>query len=540
MKPQMRIFISSTWEDLQPERNALEKLLRRLDRPSFVGMEFFGSRPEISKEVCMKEVDDSDIYLGIIGFRYGTIDHETGKSFTELEYRRAMHNRIPCLIYIKSDEASISANQVEQDPANSTKLKAFKTILLREHTVSQFKGIEELMAGVLVDLNTQITKFQRRSSFPAEEQQYTELPSRQTARVPKSYKNKTEDAENRIVSVPIEKEDESSSPDPQTFSKNIWDYLVDIPYMPSRQDRDELVQQAARTPKQEKRVRIWEYFFHLRPQDIGKPQMKAIKRLKLQGDSENQIERLQKAIVALQRQIPEPSTVNQIYQWLEEDIAWLSQHAIDQTGLNRQRIFLGDDTPNPICFIGPAYLQRSKLIPELLLDPREVDRRMHLAAARLDFFSDKRFIDLYGIYYFESFIVTDEVLGNYGCFFDFITGRIYNEQTSELYYSDVVALTTRQQYRKVDLNFFQMVLENAPTFSLSLSSGDSIQVTYASSEYIKNWFRRLMLTPQAEFEFDPDHWLHNPEIAAEKAFKVLRNQLRKHKGTDVEGKVELE
>jgi hypothetical protein len=249
---------------------------------------------------------------------------------------------------------------------------------------------------------------------------------------------------------------------------------------------------------------------------------------------------LRKSVMLLQRQIPPPSTVDEMYRWLEEDIAWLSQHAIEQTGLDKKRVSLGDDTPNPICIIGPAYLQRSKLIPELLLDPREIDRGKHLAAARLDFFSDKRFIDLYGVYYVEFIIVTEDVLGNYGCFFDFITGRIYNEHTSEMYYGDVVALSTRQQYRRVDLPFFKMVLENAPTFSLSLSSGGSIQVTYASSEYIKNWFRRLMLMQQAEFEFDPNLWVRNPEITAEKAVKALRNQLRKHKGTDVEEKAELE
>ena len=397
---------------------------------------------------------------------------------------------------------------------------------------------------------------------------------------------------------------------PNTLSQNIWDYLGDMPYMPSRQDRDELVQQAARIPKQEKRIHIWDYFFHARSEDVGKPHLlqvglrtseKDAKVVTIRAKAKQQtifslivvavtgltalgaflllhnqtielaadgfmilglialilvwqlssreisrIERdwnedatsLRKSVMLLQRQIPPPSTVDEMYRWLEEDIAWLSQHAIEQTGLDQKRVPLGDDTPNPICIIGPAYLQRAKLIPELLLSPREVDRGKHLAAARLDFFSDKRFIDLYGVYYVEFIIVTEDVLGNYGCFFDFITGRIYNEHTSEMYYNDVVALSTRQQYRKVDLPFFKMTLENAPTFSLSLSSSDSIQVTYASSEYIRNWFRRLMQAQQAEFEFDASHWVRNPETTADKAIKALRAQLRKRKGTDVVEKAE--
>jgi hypothetical protein len=240
-------------------------------------------------------------------------------------------------------------------------------------------------------------------------------------------------------------------------------------------------------------------------------------------------------ILTLQKQIPSPVTVDQMYQWLEEDIDWLTQHALEHTGLEQKRVMLDEDIPNPICIIGPGYLQRAKLIPALLLDPREIDRNKHLSTSSLDFFSDQRFIDLYGVYYVEFIIVAEDVLGNYGCFWDFITGRIYNEHTSEMYYNDVVALTTRQQFRKVDLSFFKMNLENAPTFSLTLASGDSIQVTYASSEYIKNWFRAKMLDPNGEFRFDSDRWVRNPEIVADKAVKALRAQLRKHKGTGVEG-----
>lgn len=400
-------------------------------------------------------------------------------------------------------------------------------------------------------------------------------------------------------------------PPPNTFSNDVWDYLGDMPYLPSRQDRDELRDQAMKNPKHEKRLKIWDYFFHIRPSDVGKPQMqetealtrdkdrhvtairaKARQQMQIAGavaviaaagaivayrlgnqqiefllialmllgavglfvvwqGSRRDISRilrnwnegvstLQKQIIYLQRQIPEPSTVDQMYRWLEEDIAWLRQHALEQTGLENKRVMLDDETANPICIIGPGYLQRSKLIPELLLDPREVDRNKHLAASRLDFLSNRRFIDLYGVYYVEFIIVAEDVLGNYGCFWDFISGRIYNEHTSEMYYNDVVALTTRQHYRKVDLSFFKMILENAPTFSLSLSSGDSIQVTYASSEYIKNWFRMLTVSPDGEFGFELKNWVGNPEVVAEKALKALRKQLRRHKGNGFEGEARSE
>lgn len=45
----IRVFISSTWIDLQPEREAVEKALHRMRNTSFSGMEYFGSRPRNTK-----------------------------------------------------------------------------------------------------------------------------------------------------------------------------------------------------------------------------------------------------------------------------------------------------------------------------------------------------------------------------------------------------------------------------------------------------------------------------------------------------------
>ena len=53
MDKPVRIFISSTWQDLQLEREAVEKALHRMQDTAFAGMEYFGSRPETSREVSL-------------------------------------------------------------------------------------------------------------------------------------------------------------------------------------------------------------------------------------------------------------------------------------------------------------------------------------------------------------------------------------------------------------------------------------------------------------------------------------------------------
>jgi len=67
----VRVFVNSTWEDLRPERQAVEDALDRLGE-TYVGMENFGSRPETTREVSLAEVDRSDIYVGIFAHRYGS------------------------------------------------------------------------------------------------------------------------------------------------------------------------------------------------------------------------------------------------------------------------------------------------------------------------------------------------------------------------------------------------------------------------------------------------------------------------------------
>ena len=57
----------------------------------------------------------------------------------------------------------------------------------------------------------------------------------------------------------------------RSYSKDIWDYLIHMPYMPSRLDRDELLKSG-----QEKRVKIWDYFFRVKPEDVGLPQIREI------------------------------------------------------------------------------------------------------------------------------------------------------------------------------------------------------------------------------------------------------------------------
>lgn len=100
MEP-VRIFVSSTWEDLRPERAAVERALHRMSGTDLAGMEYFGRRPETPRDASLAEVDRSDCSIGIFGARYGS-------GITEAEDRRARGRGLACLIYLAAQRAACS------------------------------------------------------------------------------------------------------------------------------------------------------------------------------------------------------------------------------------------------------------------------------------------------------------------------------------------------------------------------------------------------------------------------------------------------
>ena len=123
-----RIFVSSTWIDLQPERQAVEDAINRMSAGKFVGMEYFGSRPETTEGTSLDEVDRTDIYVGIIGGRYGS-------GITEKEYRRARERDLPCFIYFKDDRV-VTAEGRDKEAEKTKLLDAFKRELSKNHIIT--------------------------------------------------------------------------------------------------------------------------------------------------------------------------------------------------------------------------------------------------------------------------------------------------------------------------------------------------------------------------------------------------------------------
>lgn len=142
--PTAQVFVSSTWQDLQPERAALETVLHRMREVKLVGMEYFGSRDETTRRTSLDEVDRSHLYVGIFAGRYGS-------GITEAEYRRARKKKMPCFIYFKAD-SHITPDKVEKKQRLLSRLNKLKAELRLRHTVAEFVSPEDLAAKATGDL----------------------------------------------------------------------------------------------------------------------------------------------------------------------------------------------------------------------------------------------------------------------------------------------------------------------------------------------------------------------------------------------------
>jgi hypothetical protein len=145
LSPTIQVFVSSTSWDLQAERHAVEAAVQRMRETKFVGMEYFGSRDNTTKDASLQELDRSDLYIGIFGGRYGS-------GITEDEYCRAQARGLDRLIYFK-DDAAILPEQRESDSEMAARLARLKQDLRREHVVSVFATADDLAAKVTADLH---------------------------------------------------------------------------------------------------------------------------------------------------------------------------------------------------------------------------------------------------------------------------------------------------------------------------------------------------------------------------------------------------
>ena len=142
------VMVSSTFIDLESHRKELMRALRR-EELFAIGMEEYISVPGddiISSSLEM--VRKSSAYIGLISRRYGQVVESPTRnpnsfSISRLEFEEAQRLGLPTLIFIMGEDHIVKESEVEIDPINREKLKAYRERAKEGRIYVNFNSLED-------------------------------------------------------------------------------------------------------------------------------------------------------------------------------------------------------------------------------------------------------------------------------------------------------------------------------------------------------------------------------------------------------------
>jgi len=130
MEKRYQVFVSSTYEDLQVERQEVMQALLELDCIP-AGMELFPAANEDQWTLITKVINDCDYYIVILAGRYGSTGPD-GISYTEMEYRYALDSGKPVIGFIHKDPGTLPSNRCEKTDDGKNKLAEFRDLVQKK------------------------------------------------------------------------------------------------------------------------------------------------------------------------------------------------------------------------------------------------------------------------------------------------------------------------------------------------------------------------------------------------------------------------
>jgi cellulose biosynthesis protein BcsQ len=150
----MRIFVSSTYKDLQQYRHTVANEIRKLDRTRYEVMItdlWTPNRDAPSVAEIRDLIQSADVLVGLYGFRMGTKCKDSPNPVIETIYRTALAKGIPVLAFFADDYAQIPPKFI--DRGEQAKLvDDFRAELASRHAVSLFNTPDDAAKQVITAL----------------------------------------------------------------------------------------------------------------------------------------------------------------------------------------------------------------------------------------------------------------------------------------------------------------------------------------------------------------------------------------------------
>jgi len=169
-----KVYISSTFEDLEAHRERVYRTLRKL-KCDVIAMEDYVALDKRPLDACLSDIASCDLYVGILAWRYGFVprkDNPDKKSITELEFRHAVSSGKDCLLFLH-DESSPWPRKFVDTGVNSRRLEDFRKHVGEEYTVAFFDDADQLAAEVA----TAVSRWLRERDIEASVDSQVSIPN---------------------------------------------------------------------------------------------------------------------------------------------------------------------------------------------------------------------------------------------------------------------------------------------------------------------------------------------------------------------------
>jgi hypothetical protein len=139
------VMISSTARDLPKHREQVRLACERAGFEPREMMEHLTAENRNAVETSLRMVEQADIYLGILAYRYGTVPTGHEISITEMEFNRAVELNKPWLVFFIHKDHPVVAEDFETGPG-AEKLKSLKDRIGEARVAAFFKSPEDIRA----------------------------------------------------------------------------------------------------------------------------------------------------------------------------------------------------------------------------------------------------------------------------------------------------------------------------------------------------------------------------------------------------------
>jgi Domain of unknown function (DUF4062) len=158
----MKVFISSTYQDLIEHRTAVDRTLRRMGH-DVLGMEQYVAEGSKPVDRCKTDVRSADAFVIVVAWRFGYVPGNSSspqdlRSITEIELNEAQTSGKPVLAFLLDPEAPWPPNRIDAmggEPAAGTDVSRLRALLGAEYLAGIFRTPDDLASQVAAAVSAQ-------------------------------------------------------------------------------------------------------------------------------------------------------------------------------------------------------------------------------------------------------------------------------------------------------------------------------------------------------------------------------------------------